>query len=391
MTALLVVTVDRPSAWIAKGEVVDRYYNPDDVFDDVHLLLLNDDRPPPGALRRLVGRASVHVHNVPAGPAVFARSLGWRPRLLGAALRGAIDTGCRVRADVVRTYGPGIDAFVAREVARRTAHPYLVSVHVNPDEDLRRRDRRIGGWKAGLAARASGAVERLVLRDADLVMPVYESIVPYLRRCGVERYEVVYNVINARGLQPKHDYGLHRPARLLSVGRQVAAKDPTPIIRALVERPDAVLTVIGDGPYHDRLVVVAKDHDLADRVTFRRSVANDELMSMLVEQDLVVLHTEYWELSKVMLETLLTGVPLVVNRRHGEAVPELTSEICRLVDGSAHGYASALRALLSDVKERASLGRRALDVATTRWSPRVTEQRHADVYRHFLGSEVRRA
>src|SRR5256885_17188899 len=91
------------------------------------------------------------------------------------------------------------------------------------------------------------------LRSAVLVLPVYEPIVPYLQKVGVSRFEVVHNALNPMCLGRKTSYRLHDPVRIVSVGRQFAAKNATNLIRALAALPGGQLTLIGDGPYHTRL------------------------------------------------------------------------------------------------------------------------------------------
>ena len=70
---LMVIVPDRVSDFLEKGEVVDRYYNPGNLFEEVHLVLVNDDRPDPAFLQRLAGTARVYVHNLPGGQGLFVR------------------------------------------------------------------------------------------------------------------------------------------------------------------------------------------------------------------------------------------------------------------------------------------------------------------------------
>ena len=59
--SIIVAFTEAISEWIAKGEVVDRYFNPGDLFDDVHVLLTNDDTPDPEAVQRMSGRATART------------------------------------------------------------------------------------------------------------------------------------------------------------------------------------------------------------------------------------------------------------------------------------------------------------------------------------------
>lgn len=382
---LMVIASEWISDWINKGEVIDRYYNPGDLFDEVHLVLLNDDAPDPGALQRMGGRATVHVHNLPSARDLFLRTLGWRPALLRQSVVPVVRLAEELQPSLIRCYGAHLNAFAAREVKRHLGTPYVVSVHVNPDEDLRGRARTL---RQRVTGAASVSLERVALRGADLVLPVYRPIVPYLERMGVSRYSVAYNVLNADHLVEKTDYRPGQPIRIVSVGRQFPAKDPTNILRAVAGLPQVHLDLVGDGELHGELRALSDELGLSDRVRFEPVVANDVLCQRLPTYDLFVIHTEFWELSKALLEALLCGLPVIVNRRVGQPVPELTEDLVVLVDNTELSYRSALSALLDDDSERERLGRRARALAADRWHPVVAEQRFVEHYRHVLGSSA---
>ena len=65
MPRLLVIIPDRLYHIIAKGELQPAYYNPGEVFDEVHILMCNDDHPDVAALHYLVGSARLFLHNYP--------------------------------------------------------------------------------------------------------------------------------------------------------------------------------------------------------------------------------------------------------------------------------------------------------------------------------------
>lgn len=371
------ISADRIEDWVAKGEVIDRYFNPGDVFSEVTLLLLApNDHPPENALKRMVGSARLEVLKSPLLRRPFFWTLGWRPPLARLITRGAATVAESVEPDVVRCYGASINAVVARELKRTRGVPYVVSLHINPLEDFLTSK----SFKSRISTRLEERLVRGVLKDADLVLPVYSSIEPYLSRLGISRYEVAYNMLNSTTLRAKAVYQLQDPPRLLSVGRQFERKNPINLIRALAMIPTATLTLVGDGPLHDQLRDEAVRSDVAGRVTFIRSLGNDELCAMLSDFDIFVTHSDYREISKSVLEALLTGLPVVLNKREGEAVPELTHDICLLVENSPEGYSRALTRLLNDQGLRERLGQSARRVALERWSPEATEQRYAELY-----------
>lgn len=385
MTTLLVIVHDRVSAWVDKGEVVDRYFNPANVFDHIDLLVTNDDRPDGIALERMAGDATIAVHNLPASPALFVRTLGWQPRLLRGYAGAAVELARRLRPDVVRCHGVRLNAHLASRIKAELGIPYIVSIHLDIDAD-HLRARRGAAWRR-VAGRLVEPLERDALWNADLVLPVYESIVPYLRRLGVERWRVVYNVVG-HGAVPKSSWAVdHRHVRAITVGRQSPGeKDPLPLVDAVAAVPGVHLHVIGDGPLHDEVAARVAASGASERFTLTRSLPNDEVVRLLAAADLFLYHSNLHELSKGCIEAALTGLPIVLNDRGGQPAPELVGDHVLLVDGSPRSYSSAIRRLIADDADRERLGRRALDVARQRWDPAKVEADLAAIYRSALTS-----
>lgn len=380
MKKLMVIVPDRISDFVNKGEVIERYYNPGNVFEEVHVVLTNDDHPDPVAMRRMVGSARLFLHNLPDARRAFVPTLGWRPWLLGSWVRKAIDLARQVQPALIRCHGALLNTYAAACIKRELGIPYVVSMHINPDEDVRGRAQ---SWVKRFVTHAQRDIERIGLLNADLVMPVYRPIVPYLARMGVTRYEVCYNILNQTNLRHKDDYRLHHPVRVISVGRQFEDKNPDNLIRAVAQIPGVELTLVGDGPYHQHLRDVATEVDINDRVFFHAALTNDELCQSLADYDVFATHTEYWEISKSVLEPLLAGLPVLLNRRLGEPVPELTDDICMLVANTVDAYRQALETLIADDVRREQLGRAAYAHAQANWAPESTEAKFVGIYRRL--------
>ncbi len=386
MSSLLVIIPDRLSDIISKGELQPDYYNPGGVFDAVHILMCNDDRPNPTALQYLVGDAKLTLHNFPDNLTLVGR----RPEfLLGTRLRKwaikGVELASQISPALIRCHGADWNAYLASRIKYQLGIPYVVSLHINPDINP---VRRFIGTKLTSAQRRHNHfynyIEREGLCNANLVMPVYQPILSYLKRLGIKKVEVCYNVLNSQSLRIKNNYSLHNPARIIYVGRLLQEKNPNNIMRALVKLSNVILTVVGDGPIRPQLEQLAIDLGIADRVIFCPALVNDKLCELLIEQDIFAVHTEYWEISKSVLEALLTGLPVVINRRLGDAVPELEGDFVLMVQNTEEGYYEALNSLLTNYVERASLGQRALAHARANWDPVITEKRYADIYRSFL-------
>ena len=383
----MVIVPDRITDILIKGEYQPNYYNPGELFDEVHIVTTTDDRPDLAALQRTVGRARLHVHNVPEQPQLVAgRWESWWKKPLRDWARPGVELARSIRPQLIRVHGADWNVYLAARIRKILGVPYVVSLHINPDVNSVRRflkrdltdvERRHNAF--------FDFIEHEGLQNADLVMPVYEPIVPYLRRLGVTRIEVCYNILNGQQLRVKTDYRAGRPFRMVSVGRLIPDKNPDRLIRAVAQLAESDLTIVGDGPERANLEQLTIQLGVSDRVRFLPAVPNDELCAMLPAFDLFAIHTEYWELNKSLLEALLTGLPIVINRRTGEPVPELAEgDFVRFVDNTAEGYETAIRHLMVDDAAREALGRRARAHAAARWSPEVTERKVVEIYRRFM-------
>ncbi|AKR57788.1 hypothetical protein XM25_18765 [Devosia sp. H5989] len=387
MAKLLVIVPDRISDILIKGEYQPEYYNPGGVFDEVHILTTTDDRPPLDQLQHTVGRARLTVHNYPDDLNLVGKRPAW---LAGWRLRqwaeGGVEIARQIAPDMIRCHGADWNTYLASRIKARLGIPYVVSLHINPDVNPVRR--HVGADLAPSQVRHNRFYDYLegeALRNADLVMPVYKPILPYLERVGVEHVEVCYNVLNKLYLRKKSDYALHDPARIIYVGRLFEEKNPENIIRAIALMERVEFSIVGDGPIRPRLEALVADLNLADRVKFLPAVPNDKLCDLLAESDIFAVHTEYWEISKSVLEAVLTGLPVVINRRIGAPVPEFEEgDFLRLVENTVDDYLGALRQLLENDEERAALGRRAYAHANAHWSPAITEAKFAGIYRTIL-------
>lgn len=125
---------------------------------------------------------------------------------------------------------------------------------------------------------------------------------------------------------------------LLDAFRQISA-----------ERPDARLTVIGDGSERARLEAAAADLVAAGRVAFRGRLDQPQVAQCLRESAVVVVPSLWPEVfGRVALEAMQTGRAVVASRTGG--LPELVdADNGRLVEpGDADGLARALLELLGD-------------------------------------------
>jgi len=379
---LLVIIEDELNALIDKGEVTDRYYNPGNLFDEVHILMLNEDHPDKTIVQKTVGRAQLHMHNMT--PPSLLRTLGWQPFLMQSWVRSGLNLARRVRPALIRTYANYLNGFLGAQIRNHLKVPLVVSVHTHPDESERW---RVPWWPQyflmkRLRLERRKMLERIALRAADCVIVVCESYREYALRYGAHRTEIIHNLVNPTHLHRKTSYDLHSPPRVISVGRQIPGKNPVSLIRAVAELP-VILKLVGDGELHEYLRQAARDCGASDRVIFQRAVNNDELCEMLPDFDIFAAHSDYCGIPKAIIEPLLVGLPVVINRERA-ATPELSGDWILAVENTPQGYRRALLDLIQQYEQRTTLGNRAYEYAQERFNPAKIEQQLVDLYRELL-------
>ena len=170
---------------------------------------------------------------------------------------------------------------------------------------------------------------------------------------------------------------------MISVGRQFKEKNPINILKAIKLMDNIELTLVGDGPYHNYLIEQSMNLGIMNKVKFIKSINNNILCRSLKEYDIFIVHTEYWEISKSVIEALLTGLPIILNKRIGLPVPELNDHLVHFVENTAESYKDAIIFMREDNKYREKLGKSANSCSEKVWDPEITERKFVEVYKKF--------
>ncbi len=161
--------------YVAKGEVKLRYYNPENVFDEVHFISFCDEDDAGEEVQYMVGRARFSVHTVGA---LNLLRLPFLLSRVGKLLQS-------LRPHVVRAYDPFLGGLFAVTGGRAVGVPSVISIHNDFDQQR--------SVERSLKLRLGRYLERYTLSRASRVICVTRALVPYVRRYGAGDVEVVYN------------------------------------------------------------------------------------------------------------------------------------------------------------------------------------------------------
>src|SRR3990167_3006065 len=109
----------------------------------------------------------------------------------------------------------------------------------------------------------------------------------------------------------------HAPFRLLFLGRFVAFKNISTLLRAMTELSGVTLTLVGEGPLQHLLEGNVLGLQLADQVTFRSKVTSTERDILFREHDLLVIPSVTEMSPNTALEARAAGLPVLLTEETG--------------------------------------------------------------------------
>lgn len=373
---LMVIIPDRLTSLIRKGEITERYYNPGELFKEVHIVLNNDDQPDPRDVQKTVGNAKLFIHNLPRPG--FAATIGWQVPLIRRWRKAGLDLARRIKPDLIRTHNNFLEGYLASEIKKALGMPFVVSLHGVWDRDC------LTTVLHRLRKQFLIKFERAALEAADAVIAVYKPVVRYAKAYGAKRVELIYNIVAGGDIRPRQDYKRSGPLRLITVNRQLEEKNPENIIRA-VRDLDCEYLLVGDGAYHERLKALVAELGMGQKVRFAKAMPNHELCAMLPTFDVMVAHCDYWGISKTTIEGALAGLPIVLNRHPIEPIPDLEGDWLVLCENTPEGYCEAISNFADSEALRADYGGRALAHAKENFYPETMENKTVALYRELIG------
>lgn len=172
---------------------------------------------------------------------------------------------------------------------------------------------------------------------------------------------------------------------LLSVGHLIERKGHDIVISALRRLPDCTLLIAGEGPELARLRSLSSLLGVSDRVRFLGAVPHDELRTVYVAADAVILCSSREGWPNVLLEAMACGTPVVASSIWGN--PEI---VCRPEAGvlmrsrTPDGVAEAVGSLFADLPSR-----EATRTFAEQFSWQETSKGQLGLFESILASEPR--
>jgi len=203
--------------------------------------------------------------------------------------------------------------------------------------------------------------EQWVVNNVDYALMGTQSAADVWRGKG---YSGPLDVIPQFGTDPELFKPLpafpERPFTIGYIGRLVEEKGIHILLDALAQLPKtAHLRLLGSGPQREALAAQTEQLGLTDRVTFDAQIASVDVPPYYHQLDVLALPSltrPNWkeQFGRVLVEAMASGVPVVGS--DSGAIPGVVGDGGLIVpEGDATALADALRTLMDDPAQRASL------------------------------------
>lgn len=294
MKKIVIFLTDSMKTYYSKGEIKERYYNPKNIFDEVHMISFCDKDIDPKEIVEVAGSAKLYIYavgkiNIFSLPFVLMRIL----RLVK-----------KISPDVIRAYDPSARGAIAVWCGKKLGIDTVISLHANLDEQ-----RLFGG---NIKFRLRILMEKYSLSNADEVICVSEHIVPYAKRCGAKDITVIYNRVDVKRFDNDRRRDGSNVKEILSVARLESPKYQECLIRA-IEDTGMNLTLIGSGEMEGCLRDLTVKLGLSDRVRFIKSVPNKDIRAYYSAADIFAIATHFEGFCIPVIEAMASGVPVVAS------------------------------------------------------------------------------
>ena len=137
-------------------------------------------------------------------------------------------------------------------------------------------------------------------------------------------------------------------------------------------------SIVGEGPEKDKLIKLAADYGLSERITFSDFLSPKEAREKMSKAQIYVMTSNFWEgWGSVIYEGLNAGCAVVASHACG-ATPFLvkhnkTGYVFK--SGSAKSLASGIELFLKDADKRVSCQKAAYEQMHSLWNPKVAAER----------------
>ena len=361
-------------AYYEKGEIKEGYFNPKNLFDEIHVISMFSSDVTEEKVKIVAGNATLKIHVV--GKVNLLNKNSKKNKI--------IELIQQIQPDILRAYNPLLQGWMAAQVKKKLSIPLVISLHGDYDRDNRYFARKNKDYKTYLKLLYSRiTLEPYSIKNADEVIIIYDFIRNYAKKMGAKSINLIYNKINLSQFNPqvKPAFKETKPV-VICVGRLIKEKNQECLIKAIKDL-DVILLIIGNGLEYERLVNLSKDLGVRDKVRFETSIPNEKIQEFYAASTIFALPIKYGGFAIPALEAAASGLPVILPKQEFDPDPDIIKDFALLVKNNPDSFKEAILKVISDDNLRQKMIKNGLDI-TKKINSDIMEEKEKDLYLKLL-------
>jgi len=365
---------DPLKTYYEKGEIKERYFNPKNIFDEVHIISLFDEEIEEEKVKMVAGKAIFKIHAV--GKVTLINKNQKKKEIIKLIKK--------INPNIIRSFNPLLQGWIATKVKQELNIPLIISLHGDYDRDLRYQTKKNHNYKKYFKLQLTKIIlEKYSLSNADEVIIIYNFIRNYAKKMGAKNINLIYNKVNLSQFSPnlKLDNKKSIPI-IICVGRLIKEKNQECLINAIKDL-DVKLLLIGNGTEYNYLKKLVKSLNIENKVQFETSIQHENIASYYNRSDIFALPIKYGGFAIPALEAAASGIPVILPKQKFDPNPDLIKDFALLIDNNPESFKKAIQKVLSEKSLRDNLINKGLNV-TKEISSDVIEEKEKKLYLKLL-------
>ena len=357
-------------AYFEKGEIKERYFNPENIFDEVHIITLSDKDIESEKVQKIAGNAKLVIHTV------GKINIKNRKKEISKIL----ELVKKINPDVIRAFNPLIQGWCAAFVADELKIPLFVSLHTQYDYNRKLAKKKSLKKYLGLIY-LEKFVEPYVLEKADKITIVYKIIESYVTKHTTKKPELLYNKIDCEKFYNVKQINTLPKPLILTVGNLIESKNHKLLVESMLNI-EANLLIIGKGELEDILRNNIKSMNMEDKITILESVPYENIPSYYKTANVFALAYDPNQegLPMPVMESMASGTPVVIPE--SEDSKELGDSII-FAERNVESFTKKINYLLNNKAKTEELAIKCKEVVK-RFDISNLEKREAEIYQELI-------